>query len=60
MNGVAERLGQMLVARASTMRVDENLDFKWWPELAATANYPRNREPVIGINMSPYEAHLGR
>lgn len=59
MNGTAERLGQTLHKMASTMLKDSGFELRYWPELVLTANYLRNRGPVVGRNLTPYEADTG-
>ena len=59
-NGSAERLGQTLLRKASAMLKESNLDIKYWPEMIRTANYLRNRQPVTGKSMTPFEASYGR
>lgn len=60
MNGRAERLGQTLHKKAATMMKDSGLNIVYWPELFNTANYLRNRQPVTGQEMTPYEANVGQ
>lgn len=60
MNGKAERLGQTLHQKASTMLKDSGLSIIYWPELISTANSLRNRQPVTGREVTPYEANIGR
>lgn len=59
MNGAAERLGQTLHKMASTMLKDSGFNLRYWPELVLTANYFRNRGPVVGRSLTPYEADTG-
>lgn len=42
------------------MLKESNLDIKYWPEMIGTANYLRNRQPVTGKSMTPFEASYGR
>ena len=56
MNGAAERLGQTLHGMASAMLKESNLPMKYWSELILTSNYLRNRLPVVGRAITPYEA----
>lgn len=58
-NGAAERLGQTLLRKASTMLKDLGLGMRYWDELVRTANYLRNRSPVASLGMTPYEAGTG-
>ena len=60
MNGTAERLGQTLHRKACTMQKDSGISMFYWPGLLKTANYLRNRQPVTGRNITPYEANVGR
>lgn len=41
------------------MLKDLTLDKKWWVELVRTANYLRNRSPVVNLDITPYEASTG-
>ena len=59
MNGAAERLGQTLFSMVSTVIQDTGLDWSYWPELVLAANYLRNRSPVTGRKLTPYEAATG-
>ncbi len=59
-NGSAERLGQTLLRKASAILKEGNINIKYWPEMIRTANYLRNRQPVIGKSMTPFEASYGR
>ena len=59
MNGVAERLGQTLMAMVSAIIYDTGLDWDLWPWLVVTANYLRNRQPVSGRSVTPFEARTG-
>ncbi len=59
MNGAVERLGQTLHKMASTMLKDSGFDLQYWPELVLTANYHRNRGPVVGRSLTPYEVDIG-
>lgn len=58
-NGAAERLGQTLFSTVSTVIEDTGIDWKFWPELVMAANYLRNRSPITGRKLTPYEAHTG-
>ena len=59
MNGAAERLGQTLFGMVSTIVEDSELDWDYWTELVLTANYLRNRSPVAGRTLTPFEAATG-
>ncbi len=39
---------------------DSGFAIRYWPELILTANYLRNREPVVGRDITPFEADTGR
>lgn len=41
------------------MLKDSGFGLRYWPEMVLTANYLRNRGPVVGWNLTPYEAHTG-
>ena len=60
MKGEAERLGQTLHRRANALLKDSDFAIRYWPELILTANYLRNREPVVGHDIIPVEADTGR
>ena len=55
-NGAAERLGQALMRKASTMLRGAGLFSRHWDEMVHTANYLRNRSPVTSKSITPYEA----
>ena len=38
------------------MLKESNLAIKYWPEMIRTANYLRNRQPVLGKSITPFEA----
>ena len=59
MNGVAERLGQTLHRMANAILKDSGFPIQYWPELILTANYLRNRKPVVGRDITPFEADTG-
>ena len=59
MNGAAERSGQTLHKMASTMLKDFGFDLQYWSELVLTANYLRNRGPVVGRSFTSYESDIG-
>lgn len=58
-NGAAERLGQTLMRKASTMLQDAGLSNRYWDEMVRTANYLQNRSPVASKSITPYEARTG-
>ena len=60
MNGTSERLGQTLHRKASTMLKESGLSIRYWPKLMNTTNYLRNRSPVTGRDVTPYEANMGQ
>jgi transposase InsO family protein len=45
-NGAAERSGGVLIARATTLRLEANLPESLWPEIYCTASYLINRLPT--------------
>ncbi len=53
-------MDQTLLQKASVMLKESNLDIKYWPEMIRTANYLRNRQPVLGKSITPFEASYGR
>ncbi len=59
MNGASERLGQTLHKMGSTMLKDSGFELRYWPELVLTTNYLQNCGPVVGCNLTPYEADTG-
>ena len=59
MNGASEWLSQTLHRKAATMLKESGLSMIYWPELMNTANYFRNRGPVTGRDVTPYEANTG-
>ena len=54
-NGKAERLNRTLVERMRSMLVDAGGRDELWAEAINTANYIRNRSPVAGKDMTPWE-----
>ena len=58
-NGTAEQLGQNLHKMASIMLKDSGFELRYWPKLVLTANYLRNRGPVVGRKLTPYEVNTG-
>lgn len=60
MNGAAGRLGQTLHCMANALRKDSGFAIQYWPELILTANYLRNREPVVGRDITPIEVDTQR
>lgn len=55
MNGAAERLGQTLYGIVNAMLKESGLPLKYWSELILTSNYLRNRLPVVGRTITPYD-----
>lgn len=51
-NGVAERLGQTLMQKASTILRDAGLDNRYWDEVVRTANCLRNRSLVASKSIT--------
>jgi transposase InsO family protein len=45
-NGAAERSGGVLIARATSLRIEANLPETLWPEIYRTAGYLINRSPT--------------
>ncbi len=60
MNGVAEKLSQTLNRMANAILKYSSFPIRYWPELILTANYLRNREPVVGRDITPFEADTGK
>ncbi len=59
-NGVAERSNRTLVERTRAMRVDANLDKKYWAEALKTVNYCKNISPTIAVQgRTPFEVWTG-
>lgn len=59
MNGSAERLGQTIHRMANALLSESGLSKKYWSEMVLTANYLRNRMPVTGRDITPYESKTG-
>ena len=59
-NGAAERLNLTLVEKARPMLAASGLPKTLWAEAVATANYLRNRSPVSGRSLTPYELFFGK
>lgn len=55
-NGAAERLGQTLMRKSSTMLRGAGLSDRYWDEVIRTANYPRNRFPVTSKSITLFKA----
>ena len=58
-NGKSERLSQTIQRKASAMLQGSQLSIKYWSEFARTTNYLRNRQPVTGHDVTPFEASTG-
>jgi hypothetical protein len=58
-NGTAERLNRTLMDKARAMLIEKNLPKSLWAEAINTANYLRNRAPVSGLEVTPFEAFFG-
>ena len=59
MNGAAERLGDILHLKAAILLKDSDLPDSCQAQLFLTANYLRNRSPVSGHDVTPYENVTG-
>ncbi len=59
MNRRAKRLGQTIHRVANAILSESGLPKKYWSELVLTANYLRNRMPVTGRDITPYESKTG-
>jgi hypothetical protein len=59
-NGKAERLNRTLLERARSMLAESGLPRSLWGEAIRTANYLRNRAPVKGKPLTPWELFVGR
>ena len=56
MNGVSERMIQILNARARSMMIDANIPIAFWAEMTDTASYLQQCSPTIALeNRTPYE-----
>ena len=55
-NGKSERLGQTLHKIASANLKASKLPDRFWAEFMRTANYLRNRQPVPGRDVTPFQA----
>ena len=58
-NGVAERMNRTLLDRVRAMLLDSGLPGMFWGEAFLAANYVRNRSPVTGSPLVPWEAAFG-
>ena len=58
-NGAAERLNRTLLEKVRSMLADSGLSKSLWAEALATANYVRNRSPVTGQDLTPWELFYG-
>ena len=59
MNGKAERLGQTIQKTTNAMLKESGLSETYWSELCKTANYLRNRQPVTGRDVTPFQGFSG-
>lgn len=59
-NGAAERLNRTLVERVRAMLYESGLSKRFWAEAVKTACWVRNRSPVKGAAVTPYERMWGR
>ena len=58
-NGAAERLNRTLMEKVRSMLAASKLPKNLWAEALATANYVRNRSPVSGRDLTPWELCFG-
>lgn len=58
-NGAAERLNRTLMEKVRSMLAASKLPKNLWAEALATANYVRNRSPVSGKDLTPWELFFG-
>lgn len=58
-NGSAERLNRTLLDKVRSMLAASNLPKHLWAEALSTANYLRNRSPVSGRLLTPWELFYG-
>lgn len=58
-NGKAERLNRTLMDKVRPMLADSGLPKTLWAEALATAIHVRNRSPVTGKNLTPWELFFG-
>jgi transposase InsO family protein len=59
-NGKAERLNRTLLEKAQSMLAGSNLPATLWGEAIRAANYVRNRSPVKGKPLTPWELFYKR
>jgi hypothetical protein len=59
-NGAAERLNRTLLDKVRSMPADSGLPKSLWAEALTTASYVRNRSPVSGRDLTPWELFFGR
>ena len=60
MNGKVEKLGQILNRIVNIIFKDSGFAIWYWPELILTANNVQNREPVVGRDITLFEADTER
>ena len=58
-NGAAERLNRTLLDKVRAMLAESQLPKSLWAEALVTANYLRNRSPVTGRDLTPWELFTG-
>jgi hypothetical protein len=60
LNGRAERLGRTNAERMRAVMAHSGVPQELWAEAMVTVNHQRNRLPVTGLDVSPYEALTGK
>ena len=58
-NGAAERLNRTLIEKVRPMLAESGLPKSMWAEAVVTASYIRNRSPVKGRELTPWELFYG-
>ncbi|KAI3427280.1 hypothetical protein D9Q98_007212 [Chlorella vulgaris] len=58
-NGAAERLNRTLIEKVRPMLAESGLPKSTWAEAVVTASYIRNRSPVKGRELTPWELFYG-
>jgi len=59
-NGMAERLNRTLAEKARSMMHWSGCEESFWAESFVYANTLRNLSPATGLDVTPYEAFIGR
>jgi hypothetical protein len=59
-NGLSERGNRTIMDKARSMLADAQLPEMFWADAVGQANYLRNRSPVSGSKLTPYELLYGR